>query len=440
MTEAFISDNAAVRLFLEVIALKNHKDEPVLHFSPSDILRIDDALSRHGKQPKHLLNTRNYADIGIDRQSSGALEEQLAQTIGQMDVIAIMRQQFSNWTRQGICLLHRDDEQYPAIWRERLGSVAPKLIWCVGNLSLMSQLGLAVVGSRVLNDEEQIYASRLGHECARQQLLLISGYASGADQLAMFAALDEGGQSVGILSQGLLGVMAQARLKKYLQNEQLLLISPFHPGAEFQAAQALARNRLIYSMGHWAVAVSSREGTGGTWRGALECMVQARSPLFVRCDEPMSDGNRALLSLGALELDAESLGYGVKLADYLYRMSTGYKPSAEAAQFLADIGPSPDDFEALRRKPESSSTTKPAPKAQPDELSTEMFQAAWKLMEPLLNEPTTPQQLAHALSITRAQALAWLKQAEGAALVSRSGKPPKFLRTPPLFPVEDELG
>ncbi|MHB1461452.1 MAG: DNA-processing protein DprA [Armatimonadota bacterium] len=438
MTEAFISDNAAVRLFLEVIALKNQNDEAVLCFSPADIKLIDYALSQHGKQPKHLLNMHNYSEIGIDRQTAGELEEHLAQTIGPMDVLGIIRAQFASWTRQGISLIHYDDEQYPAIWRVRLGQTAPKLIWCAGNLELLASQGLAVVGSRVLSEEEQSYASRLGHECARQQLLLISGYASGADQLAMFAALDEGGQAIGILSQGLLGVLGQARLKKPLQKDQLLLISPFHPSAEFQAAQALARNRLIYSMGQWAVAVSSRAGTGGTWRGALECMVQSQPPLYVRCDQPISDGNQRLLELGALELDAESLGYGVKLADYLQRTAVSYKPSAEVGELLAEIGPSPDDFDSLRRKPESSSTSKRSPKPEPEELSTEMFDSAWKLMEPLLGEPSTPQQLAHALSITRSQALAWLKQAEGLGMVSRSGKPPRFLRTPELYREESE--
>ncbi len=427
MTECSISENAAVRLFLEVIALDNTKDEPVLHFSSADIRLIDMALSSHGKQPKHLLNMRSYSEIGISDQ----LDEQLAQTVGALDVIHIMQQQFSQWTRQGIGLIHRDDADYPAIWRERFGSTAPVIVWYAGNLALANHIGLAVTGSRSLTEDEEAYASRLGHECARQQITLISGYANGADQLTMFSALAEDGNVVGILSQGLLGVVGQARVRKPLQNGQLLLLSPYHPSAEFQATQALARNRLIYGMGKWAIAISSQEGTGGTWRGALECMVQKCPPLFVRSDQPISDGNAALLAMGALELDAESIGYGVKLAEHLDHLGDNYQPSDKAAQRLAEIGSSPDDFEALRRQPKGSS--KPQPKTLPEELPAEMFEAAWVLMAPLLSEPQTPQQLAHALSITRAQALAWLKQAEGLGRVSRSGKPPKFIRTQQLF-------
>jgi predicted Rossmann fold nucleotide-binding protein DprA/Smf involved in DNA uptake len=61
----------------------------------------------------------------------------------------------------------------------------------------------------------------------------------------------------------------------------------------------MGRNRLIYCLADTAVAVSSANGTGGTFGGASTNLKQGWVPLWVaRSDDPAS-GNPALVAQGA---------------------------------------------------------------------------------------------------------------------------------------------
>jgi predicted Rossmann fold nucleotide-binding protein DprA/Smf involved in DNA uptake len=54
-------------------------------------------------------------------------------------------------------------------------------------------MALAVVGSRDASEDALEFAHKLGQQCARQQVPLVSGTARGVDQAAMSGALDGGG-------------------------------------------------------------------------------------------------------------------------------------------------------------------------------------------------------------------------------------------------------
>ena len=75
----------------------------------------------------------------------------------------------------------------------------------------------------------------------------------------------------------------------------------------FSAQKALTRNHTIYAMGEKSLVVAAREGTGGSWRGAVDCLRGGFSPVYVWNGENADTaGNRALCALGAKPYSLEA--------------------------------------------------------------------------------------------------------------------------------------
>ena len=99
-------------------------------------------------------------------------------------------------------------------------------------------------------------------------------------------------------------VIRQEREKRALDEGRLLVLCDALPDSPFSSHKALGRNHTIYALGRAAIVVASRNGMGGSWHGATDCLKGGFSPVFAP-DEPWADcdGNRALYDYGALPVD-----------------------------------------------------------------------------------------------------------------------------------------
>ena len=81
----------------------------------------------------------------------------------------------------------------------------------------------------------------------------------------------------------------------------------------------MGRNKLIYALADVAVVVSSAEGSGGTWTGAVEALKAGWVPVLVRddADTAMPAGNAALIGKGGASLRAEDLREALTAADLI---------------------------------------------------------------------------------------------------------------------------
>ena len=69
----------------------------------------------------------------------------------------------------------------------------------------------------------------------------------------------------------------------------------------------MGRNKLIYAFSDVAVVVSSAEGSGGTWTGAIEALKGGWVPVVVRSGPGVPPGNAALLARGASALAQDAI-------------------------------------------------------------------------------------------------------------------------------------
>jgi predicted Rossmann fold nucleotide-binding protein DprA/Smf involved in DNA uptake len=202
-------------------------------------------------------------------------------------------------TSFGITAVTCVDDDYPPRLRESLKHVAPPVLFAAGKLALLNRGGVAVVGSRSVDERGKSFAEEIGRKCAELSVTVISGGARGTDAIAMGASLSEGGASLGVLADSLERAVRAPNLRDALEDGKLALVTPYSPSAGFSIGGAMGRNKLIYGFADYAVVVSSDVEKGGTWAGATEALKSGSCPVFVRMGDEVPAGNHALIKKGA---------------------------------------------------------------------------------------------------------------------------------------------
>jgi predicted Rossmann fold nucleotide-binding protein DprA/Smf involved in DNA uptake len=239
-------------------------------------------------------------DRGREQLRSGLLHLDLARVERLLERGMAMTFDTEKWINKGIWVVCRGDADYPARLRTHLRSQAPPILYCTGNPALLAGGGLAIVGSRNIHADGEAYTQRVARRCAEHGIPVVSGGARGVDQAAMLAALEADGRVLGVLADSLSRAAVSAHYREHLRAERLLLCCSHRPDAGFSTGLAMGRNRLIYAMADHALVIQCEKEKGGTWNGATEELRRSQArPVFVRIEDPVPEGNAALMKLGA---------------------------------------------------------------------------------------------------------------------------------------------
>ena len=184
---------------------------------------------------------------------------------------------------------------YPLAVRRRMGLDSPGVLWTKGDIALLGQPAVAVIGSRELRDENRKFAETAGRAIAQQGYVLVSGNARGADKAAQSACLEAGGRVISVVADS---------LRKQPLTRRVLYLSLDGFDAPFSAQRALRRNHVIHSLPGLTVAAQCSLGKGGTWDGILANLKYGWSPVYIFDDG--SEASKELKNRGV---------YGIGFAD-----------------------------------------------------------------------------------------------------------------------------
>jgi predicted Rossmann fold nucleotide-binding protein DprA/Smf involved in DNA uptake len=222
----------------------------------------------------------------------------------------LLSQAVERWQARGIWVVSRADATYPRRLKARLKEDAPPLLYGCGEASLLDTGGLAVVGSRNIDEVTITYTNSIGRLAVEAHLTLVSGGARGIDRAAMAGALSADGKVVGIMADSMERAVVARENREPLMDGRLALVSPYDPAAGFNVGNAMQRNKVIYALADAALVVSADFQKGGTWEGAIEQLERLRLvPVFVRSDPSAGKGNAALLQRGGLPWPNPLTGY-----------------------------------------------------------------------------------------------------------------------------------
>jgi predicted Rossmann fold nucleotide-binding protein DprA/Smf involved in DNA uptake len=336
------------------------------------------------------------------------------------------------WMSQGLWILGRSDTQYPKRLKQKLKYSAPSILYGVGNIELLSQGGLAIVGSREIDQEGLDYTQRLVEICAKQQIQVISGGARGVDQASMLGTLAAGGTVIGVLADSLAKSAVSGKYRQSIREGNLTLISPYDPDAGFNTGNAMGRNKYIYGLADYSLVISSTVDKGGTWAGAVETLRKFPDiPVFVRLEGTTPEGNQELLKKGAKPFPE---------SPWNRPLNTLLADAMNQAIVISNLAPIQGDIFAqqtsivpnnLPDSLEENITVTTKIEDHTDNLAKSEFKTAYDLILPLileyLRDPKDEKSLAQKFDVQLGQMRDWLKKAVSEGKIIKNKKPVTYV-------------
>ena len=201
--------------------------------------------------------------------------------------------------RAGAVVVTPDDDVYPPAFRTLPDP--PVVLYALGDVHLLNDPGVGVVGTRAPTDYGCRAAAGLSRELARAGYTIVSGMAKGIDAVAQAAALDAGGATVGVLGHGIDRVYPPENRRLFHRvRERGLLISELPPGEEPLAGNFPRRNRLIAALSAGVLVVEMGEKSGA--RHTVDYALELGKEVFAvpgPIGSPASAGTNQLLKDGA---------------------------------------------------------------------------------------------------------------------------------------------
>ncbi|MDB5585898.1 MAG: DNA-processing protein DprA [Devosia sp.] len=379
MTTSMLSPDAQATLLL-VGRFGKGQAKPLTR---TEFNRVAQALHRKGLRPSDLF--QNIPDdLSIDT-------ERIKELISRGTALALA---IDSWRQVGIQVVSRADPSYPARFKSLLKGGSNPILYYAGQLALLERSTISVVGSRDATNAGLEFARGIGERAAAEGVVTVSGDARGIDRAAMDGASERGGDVIGILADSLSKAVLTKRNRQAISSGKLLLLSHVEPDARFTVAQAMERNRYIYTAGD-ATIVADSDIKGGTWNGAIENLKYRWAPAFVRTGNDARDGNVALLREGLNEISDTWLSKGNTVQSLLQTSVNTKNPLPLFSENERSTG-----AQEVRNNTQGAFTN--------------LFM---ELILPLLETPMTTSAVADALGLQVNQAELWLDHAATTGLV-----------------------
>lgn len=159
-----------------------------------------------------------------------------------------------------------EDKRYPK--QLRTIKNAPKQLYLKGNVELLNQNIIAIIGSRNCSEQGKRLTKKFASELSMQGIVIASGMAKGIDTVAHMATLNVGEKTIAILGNGFNNIFPEENKNLYKQiiENGGLVVSEYPPNTEPSSKLFLERNRIVsgISIGILVVEAASRSGTSVT--------------------------------------------------------------------------------------------------------------------------------------------------------------------------------
>jgi DNA processing protein len=450
-----LSPNTQSILLLTAPLIAGRGDSSVDLLTPSEYKRLARHLREIQRQPADLTSVDA---TGILRACHQVIDESRLQRL--LGRGFLLSQVVERWQARAIWVVSRADADYPRRLKARLREDAPAVLYGCGDIRLLESGGVAIVGSRHVDDSLIDYTIAVGRLVARAGRMVVSGGARGIDQAAMRGALDAGGKVGGVLADSLEKTTMNREHRNLLLEGQLVLVSPYDPSAGFNVGHAMQRNKLIYALSDASLVVSSDLNKGGTWAGAIEQLDKLKCvPVYIRSTGESSPGLDALRKKGAIpwpnpqdissfeavlnaplpvsafppqveftQFSNDKTANGTHPASVM--AGTVYDSQAESELGVADVSVREGDpttqllDESSSESPndegkEDKDSESPKTESRPADV---LFAAVREAIPRLLSRPMKDTEVAAALDLTKAQAKAWLQRLVDEGVLEKNKK------------------
>ena len=416
-----LSPNTQAILLLTAPLIAGRRDSSSDLLKPGEYKRLVRFLRDKQREPADLLvpDGRELLDECQQLVGSERLKSLLARGF-------LLSQAVVRWHARAIWVVSRADAEYPKRLKARLKEDAPPILYGCGDAALLDTGGLAVVGSRDVDDKLVEYTEGIGRLVARAKHTLVSGGARGIDQAGMRGALETGGKVVGVLADSLERTALNREHRNLLIDGQLVLISPYDPSAGFNVGNAMQRNKLIYALADAALVVRSDYEKGGTWAGAVEQLEKLHFvPVYIRSNGETGKGLEALRRKGALPWPNPD---SAETFDEALAMQAQTEIPTQEYLSLSTVREPVPEYTARNNTPAAGTQIAPSTASDPVTPADELFAKVRSLLEQMVT-PKTDAEIAAELNVSKNQAKEWLQRLVKEGAVEKVSKPVRYCST-----------
>ena len=308
-----------------------------------------------------------------------------AQSLATGKSMELAREEMARATAAGVEIVTIDDSCYPQQLKQIYDP--PLVLYVRGQVKVISQPGIALVGTRHPTPYGSGMAERLACDLAAHGLVIISGMARGVDTAGHRGAIAAKGKTVAVFGTGIDVIYPKenSRLSEQILALGGTLISEFPIGTSAFPQNFPIRNRIISGMSVGVLVVEAAEysGTRITARCALE---QNRDVFAVpgNVTNKNSWGPNTLIKQGAKLVATwedvwEELPTEVRLL--LTPATPESQPAGTASLFgeEGELAPHEKKIFALLKADESTHIDEVVERLEPELSSSEIFAALFEL-------------------------------------------------------------
>jgi DNA processing protein len=149
------------------------------------------------------------------------------------------------------------DPEYPALLKQIYDP--PSVLWYKGNPDVLSEPGIAVVGTRNTSAYGRKITKKLVHDLVNAGLCINSGLALGIDTAAHSAALEAEGKTAAVLGSGIDWVYPSENrnLANAIVKSGGIVLTEYPPGSKPDAGNFPVRNRIVSGLSYGTLVMES---------------------------------------------------------------------------------------------------------------------------------------------------------------------------------------
>ena len=144
----------------------------------------------------------------------------------------------------------------------------PKVLYMQGNLELLNNPIISIIGSRSCSLNGKNLARKFAYELSQCGVTIASGLAEGIDTISHLYSYNEKGKTIAVLGNGFNHIFPKENIGLYgkILNNDGLVISEYPPDTKARSKYFLERNRIVsgISSGVLVVEAAYRSGTSVT--------------------------------------------------------------------------------------------------------------------------------------------------------------------------------
>ena len=153
------------------------------------------------------------------------------------------------------------DQVYPQKLREIYRP--PLILFAQGNLKLLQENVITIVGSRQATDYSQLVLNKIVPQLVKSNFVIASGLAMGVDVMAHSATLNNGGKTIAVIGNGLNHFYPErnSQIQRQIINEGLVL-SEYLPDTPPRPFRFPERNRILAGIADSVIVTEAKEKSG----------------------------------------------------------------------------------------------------------------------------------------------------------------------------------